>query len=99
MAMQNQNKDQQWLMTILSEHKLGCSTLTSAILESANDQIRSMFMDHLTKYFDMQKQCFNNMQQHGWYQVAQAQQQEFTRVQQSMTQLQTQTQQTTQQLQ
>ena len=93
MATQAQNKDQQWSQTILNCHKLGCATLTDAILESQNDQIRGMFLDHLNKYFGMQKKCFDTMQQHGWYQVPLAQQQEFTRVQQTMTQMQTQLQQ------
>lgn len=93
MATQATNKDQQWTQTILSNHKLGCSLLTSAITESANEQIRNMFMENLTKYFGMQKRCFDTMQQHGWYQVPQAQQQEFTRVQQSLSQMQTQLQQ------
>lgn len=93
MATQTQNKDQQWSQIILNAHKHGCASLTSAITESANDQIRNMFMSHLTKYFGMQKRCFDTMQQHGWYQVPQAQQQEFTRVQQTMTQMQSQLQQ------
>ena len=93
MATQSQNKDPEWMGIILYEHKIGCSTLTSAILESANNQIRSMFQDHLNKYFALQKQCFDTMSSNGWYQVPQAQQEELTRVQSSMTQMQSQLQQ------
>ena len=93
MATQSQNKDPEWMGIILYEHKLGCSTLTSAILESANDQLRTMFTNHLNQYFTLQKQCFNTMSSKGWYQVPQAQQQELTRVQTSMTQMQSQMQQ------
>lgn len=93
MATQSQNKDQEWMGIILTEHKVGCTTLTTAILESANNQIRTMFTDHLNKYFTLQKKCFDTMSSNGWYQVPQAQQQELTRVQTSMSQMQAQLQQ------
>ena len=93
MATQAINKDPEWMGIILYEHKIGCSMLAQAVTESANEQIRNMFMDHLNKFFNLQKQCFDKMQQNGWYQVAQAQQQEFTRVQQTVTQAQTKMQQ------
>lgn len=93
MATQSQNKDKEWMGIILYEHKIGCSTLTTAVLESANDQLRTMFSDHLNKYFTLQKQCFDTMSSNGWYQVPQAQQQELTRLQNTMTQMQTQLQQ------
>ena len=93
MATQSQNRDQEWMGIILTEHKIGCTTLTTAILESANEQLRSMFNSNLNTYFRLQKECFDIMSSNGWYQIAQAQQQELTRVQNSMTQMQSQLQQ------
>ena len=93
MATQSKNRDQEWMGIILTEHKVGCTTLTTAVLESANEQIRTMFTNNLNKYFALQKQCFDTMSSNGWYQVPQAQQQELTRVQTSMSQMQAQLQQ------
>jgi len=76
--------DKEIMSSILNEHKLAASSLTSLILESSCPMLRSDAESILTKTFDGQKQVFDIMTQKGWYPVQNANQQEISMAQQKI---------------
>lgn len=84
MAWNTNLSDKEIANAVLDNHKLGASSLTNLILESTNNQLRNDCMNVLKKTFEHQKQIFDIMTQKGWYQVANASQQDITRAQQQV---------------
>jgi spore coat protein F len=76
--------DREITNVLLDEHKLGASALTTLILESSNQYLRNDATNLLTKTFQHQKQIFDLMNQKGWYQVQNANQQDISRAQQEV---------------
>lgn len=76
--------DKEIMSSILNEHKLAASSLTTLILESTCPMLRSDAESILTKTFDGQKQVFDMMTQKGWYPVQNANQQEISMAQQKV---------------
>jgi spore coat protein CotF len=61
------------------------TALCTAILESANDNVRSQLTQILNKSLQNQKAVFDLMNQKGWYKVSPAPQEQYTMIQQSFT--------------
>ena len=76
--------DKEIMASVLNEHKLAASLLTTLILESVCPTLRSDAESILTKTFDGQKQVFDIMTQKGWYPVQNANQQEISMAQQKI---------------
>jgi spore coat protein F len=77
--------DKDIMEVLLTQHKLGASSLTNLILESSSQQLRNDVTSILTKTFQHQKQIFDIMSQKGWYQTQSASQQDISSVQSSVT--------------
>jgi spore coat protein CotF len=82
--MANQFTDKELMNVLLNEHKLQASSLNNLILESSSQQLRQDCINLLQDVYSHQKQIFDTMQQQGWYQVKQADQQEISRAQQQL---------------
>jgi len=82
------SRDMEWMNILLNQHKLAASMLTSGVLESSNNQVRSHFKAILDGTLDHQKQIYDVMSQKGWYSVSPAPQAEVTRISQSMSNIQ-----------
>lgn len=82
------SKDMEWMGILLNQHKLAASMMTSAILESNNDQVRSHFKSLLDGTLEHQKDIYKAMSQKGWYKVQPAPQDELNRIRQSMSTMQ-----------
>ncbi|NLB18378.1 MAG: spore coat protein [Syntrophomonadaceae bacterium] len=78
----------EWMNILLNQHKLAASMLTSGVLESSNNQVRSHFKSILDGTLDHQKQIYDVMSQKGWYTASPAPQTEVTRISQSMSTMQ-----------
>ncbi|MHB8062308.1 MAG: spore coat protein [Ruminiclostridium sp.] len=76
--------DKEIMASILNEHKLAASSLTSLVLESVSPMLRNDVQSILTKTFSGQKQVFDIMSQKGWYPVQNANQQEISTAQQKV---------------
>ncbi|NLW43637.1 MAG: spore coat protein [Syntrophomonadaceae bacterium] len=85
-------RESEWMGILLNQHKLAASMLTSGILESSNEQVRSHFKSLLDGTLQHQKEIYNAMNQKGWYQVQPAPQDEVNRIRQSMSSMQRQMQ-------
>ncbi len=85
-------KEMEWMGNLLYQHKLAASMANNAVLESSNPQLRSHFTNILGETFNHQKQIFDVMNQKGWYKVDVAPQDQFSRVQQSLSSIQQQMQ-------
>jgi spore coat protein CotF len=85
-------RESEWMGILLYQHKLAASMLTSGVLESSNDQVRSHFKSLLDGTLDHQKDIYNMMSQKGWYKVQPAPQDELNRISQTMTTMQQQMQ-------
>lgn len=81
--MVNQPQEKEWAGTLLYLQKIEASTLCTAALESANDQVRNHAMGLLNKSLQNQKKLFDIMNKKGWYQVEAAPVEQFNRIQQS----------------
>ncbi len=76
--------DKEIVNVLLNQHKLSASSLTTLVLESANQNLRNDATNILNKTFKHQKQIFDLMTQKGWYQVQSANQQQISQAQQEM---------------
>jgi spore coat protein F len=76
--------DKDIMEVLLTQHKLGASSLTTLVLESTCQEIRNDAMNLLNRTFQHQKQIFDIMSQKGWYQTMNASQQEISSVQSSL---------------
>jgi len=76
--------DKEIMTSVLNEHKLAASALTTLVLESSSTMLRSDAESILTKTFNGQKQVFDMMSQKGWYPVQNANQQEISMAQQKI---------------
>jgi len=76
--------DKEIVNVLLNQHKLSASSLTTLVLESANQNLRNDATSILNKTFQHQKQIFDLMTQKGWYQVQSASQQQVSQAQQEM---------------
>jgi spore coat protein CotF len=72
--------DKELLNAILNEHKLAASSMTTLVLESADQNLRNDATKILQNTFKHQKQIFDIMTQKGWYQTEVASSQEIDRV-------------------
>ncbi len=84
--------DKEIMSSILNEHKLSASSLTTLVLESSCPTLRNDVQSILTKTFNGQKQVFDMMSQKGWYPVQNANQQEISVAQQKVKNIQSQMQ-------
>jgi len=80
--------DKEITNVILDQHKLSASSLTTLVLESANQNLRNDATNILNKTFQHQKQLFDIMSQKGWYKTQAASQQQISQAQQEMNQMQ-----------
>ncbi len=85
-------RDMEWMGILLNQHKLAASMLTSGVMESSSEQVRSHFKNLLDGTLQHQKDIYNVMNQKGWYKVQPAPQDELNRIRQSMTTIQQQMQ-------
>lgn len=85
-------RDNEWMGILLNQHKLAASMLTSGVMESSNEQVRSHFKSLLDGTLEHQKTIYDIMSQKGWYKIQPAPQDEFNRIRQSMTSMQQQMQ-------
>lgn len=76
--------DKEIVNILLNQHKLSASSLTTLVLESANQNLRNDATNILNNTFKHQKQIFDLMTQKGWYQVQSASQQQISQAQQEM---------------
>lgn len=87
MAQQQQNQqqtqDMELIGTMIYQLKLESSSLCTAILESANANVRSELTQLLTKSLQNQQNVFGMMNQKGWYKVEPAPSEQYQRIQQS----------------
>lgn len=81
-------RESEWMGILLNQHKLAASMLTSGILESSNDRVRSHFKTLLDGTLQHQKEIYSTMSQKGWYQTQPASQDEINRIRQSMSSMQ-----------
>jgi spore coat protein F len=88
MPQQQMEQDKELIGTMIYQIKMECTTLCQAILESANDDVRSQLTSILTKALQNQKTVFDFMNQKGWYKVEAAPQEQFNRTQQSFQSMQ-----------
>ncbi len=100
MAQQQQTQDMELVGTLIYQLKMEASAICTAILESANQNVRSQLTQVLQQSLQNQKTVFDLMNQKGWYKVEPAPQEQYSRIQQSFaTMQQQQAQQGQQQLQ
>lgn len=96
MAQQQQNqqskKDMELVGTLIYQLKMESSALCTAILESANDNVRSQLTQMLNRSLQNQKTVFDLMNQKGWYKVEPAPQEQYMKIQQSFATMQQQSQ-------
>lgn len=85
-------RESEWMGILLNQHKLAASMLTSGVMESSNDRVRSHFKTLLDGTLQHQKEIYNAMSQKGWYQIQPAPQDELNRIRQSMSSMQQQMQ-------
>ena len=78
--------DREILNAILNDHKLAASSLTTLVIEGANQDVRNDANQVLTNVFGQQKKVFDLMNTKGWYNVKQATQQDATMAQQQLSQ-------------
>lgn len=76
--------DKEIVNVLLNQHKLSASSLTTLVLESANQNLRNDATNILNKTFKHQKEIFDLMTQKGWYQVQSASQQQISQAQQEL---------------
>ncbi|MGI6558083.1 MAG: spore coat protein [Limnochordia bacterium] len=70
--------DQDLAAKILSEHKCAASSITQAILETADDSLRGEYMGILEKTLNHQKMIFDYMYKKGWYKLTPASPEEIS---------------------
>lgn len=92
-GQQQGQQDKERIGTLLYQLKMEASSLCTAVLESANDNVRTQLTQILGKSLENQKAVFTLMQQKGWYQVEAAPKEQYNRIQQSFTTMQQQQQQ------
>jgi spore coat protein F len=80
--------DKEIVNVLLSQHKLNATSLTTLVLESANENLRNDVTNILNNTFKHQKQIFDVMSQKGWYPVQNATQQQISQAQQEVRQTQ-----------
>lgn len=100
MVEQRQTQDMELIGTLIYQLKMEASALCTAVLESANPNVRSQLTQMLQQSLQNQKTVFDLMNQKGWYKVEAAPPEQYSRIQQSFaTMQQQQAQQVGQQMQ
>lgn len=84
--------EKEWAGNLLYLQKLECTTLCTAALESNSDQVRNHITGLLNKAIQNQKALYQIMSSKGWYNVEAAPQEQYNRIQQSVTTMQSQMQ-------
>lgn len=85
---QQQQQDMELVGTLIYQLKMEASSLCTAILESANDSVRTQLTQILQQSLRNQKTVFDLMSQKGWYKVEAAPTEQYSRIQQSFTTMQ-----------
>ena len=80
--------DQEILQSVLNDHKLSATCLTTLVLESSNQNLRNDATWVLDRTFQHQKKIFDIMSQKGWYKTQPATQQEISAAQQEVSKIQ-----------
>lgn len=89
MAQQENNaQDMELTGMLLYQLKMEVTSLATAIVESANDVVRSELTEILNMSLTDQKIVFDLMNQRGWYKLEPAPQDQYQRVQQTFETLQ-----------
>ncbi|MGI6092135.1 MAG: spore coat protein [Veillonellaceae bacterium] len=100
MAQQKQQtQDMELIGTLIYQLKMESSSICTAILESANDNVRMQLTQILNKSLQNQKSVFDLMSQKGWYKTEAAPAEQYQRIQQSFVTMQQQQQQAQSQMQ
>jgi len=89
-----QNLDMELIGTLIYQLKMEATSLCTAVLESANDTVRSQLTNVLQQSLQNQKEVFDFMNQKGWYKVEPAPADQYQLIQQSFASMQQQQQQT-----
>lgn len=89
---QQQTNDMELIGTLIYQLKMESSSLCTAVLESANDMVRSQLTQLLNQSLQNQKTVFDFMNQKGWYKVEPAPADQYQRIQQSFNTMQQQSQ-------
>jgi len=76
--------DKEILNVLLDEHKLSASSITTLVLESTNQFLRTDAANILNGTFQHQKKIFDLMNQKGWYKTQNASQQDITNAKQEV---------------
>jgi spore coat protein CotF len=87
-AQQQQTQDMELVGTLIYQLKMESSALCTAILESANPNVRSQLTQVLQQSLANQKTVFDLMNQKGWYKVEAAPPEQYNRIQQSFATMQ-----------
>ncbi|KLU59946.1 coat F domain protein [Peptococcaceae bacterium CEB3] len=69
MPQQQMEQDKELVGTLIYQLKMECSSLLQAIIESANNDVRSQLTPILIKALQNHKTVFDFMSQKGWYKV------------------------------
>lgn len=85
---QQQTQDVDLVGTLIYQLKMEALVLCTAILESANPNVRSQLSQMLQKSLQNQKTVFDLMSQKGWYKVEAAPPEQYNRIQQSFASMQ-----------
>ena len=93
MAQQQQTQDMELVGTLIYQLKMEATGLCTAVLESANPNVRSQLTQILQQSLQNQKTVFDLMNQKGWYKVEAAPAEQYSRIQQSFSTMQQQAQQ------
>lgn len=89
---QQSTQDMELIGTLIYQLKMETTALCTAVLESANNTVRSQLTSMLNQSLQDQKSVFDLMNQKGWYKVEPAPQEQYQRVKQSFMTMQQQQQ-------
>jgi len=70
----NTRQDKDLITDVLMTEKSLCATYNTAVTEAATSNVREGFKNILNEQLDIQNDIFNTMNQKGWYNVQQADQ-------------------------
>lgn len=96
---QGKLEDRDIMRNLLNEVKYMANSLNQYILEASGEELRRDYMTVLGEVYAQQKQVYDLLQQKGYYNPKQAQQQDVTQVQGKFTQGQQQQQNQSEQMQ
>lgn len=83
---QAQLQDQDVLQSVLNQAKLMASSINQFILEASTEELRRDYMNVLGEVYAQQKQVYDIMQQKGYYNPGEAEQQNVAKVQKKFAQ-------------